>query len=835
MKNFEVFFEKTERLYVSEEDRLFVIKGWAFDKDGCAPKVGVEFEGEKLHESVKIVYENRPDVDAFFPEKQIFGDVGFLITFPVKKEDENGKIVITLSTEDGSVTEVAKVLANLTTTPSYLYEVEEDIRIDHKTIMVRGWMVENPLVTAEKKRIGLETELPKDAIGYSLFVYDSEGNAVEVTRIGERRDDIVNEFSLSDTTFPYGFLISWDYKENEVYTLQLGEEGNNHAYRLDVAAIQAEKRERERHFANFKHMVKFRDAHLVEDDKRFIKAHGFKEYKELLQRRYQPSDPLYQAYFDAHKASEEELKRQTAECKEDSFEGPMISVVVPTYNTPKHYLIDMIESVRTQSYQNWQLCVADGSEGNAMIERMLKSYHKKDPRIVYTICEKNGGISGNTNAALDLAAGDYIALLDHDDMLSPDALYEVAKVIKSHEDADCVYSDEDKFADDVNDHYQPAFKPDFNIDLLRSCNYITHLFVVRRDIMEKAGRFNTECDGSQDLDVILRCTENARNVYHIPKILYYWRCHPGSVAMNPQSKTYAYEAAKRAITNHLTRTEVPFDSVVDIPDRPGFYRVNYPLEEKKITVIVIRQGEEICAQKTIESLKKNSSYTNFEVLTANLADAKPGEHPATILNRMVRHATGEYLLFLYDDMEIKNPDILRVMLSDCEREDMGAVGAKIYYKDDLMFHTGIVLGYGDFAGRLLSDLNASEIYRYAKYANAMKQHNVSAVSAACMMTKKEDFNCLGGFDETLNGAYYDVDYCLRLSKEGKKVLYEPQAEIYLCKEKYPLHALVKTTYDGYEDDIAYLNEKWRKELESGDTYYNPNFSKKLLRYDIAEE
>ncbi len=795
---FHIYLETAKRFYETKDTSLYVIKGWGFYKDGTAGKVKVNFDGEILEQ--RETYEARPDIEKIFSNKNVSGEVGFHIFVRIKKEDEGKTFNLSYESANKDKEEVFADLTNLATESSYLSKVEKELRGDE--ISVRGWAIFNPEASVTRK-----PEMPFD-----LVLTDIVGHPVECKKISEIREDVIRQYAIEDENCTCGFEVIWKYDPEKVYVLTVGTEDNRVSHIMDLPLMLAEEREKDRRYKNLRHMMEKKDPYRWADDRMYIKREGLGAYLNLVKKRFTPIDPVYQKYFEKHRASKSELQRQVAE----KLNGPMISIVVPTYNTRPDFLRDMIDSVIDQTYTNWQLCIGDGSEGNKELEAILEEYHQKDERIVYTIGEKNLGISGNTNIALRLATGDYIALLDHDDMLAPEALYEVVKVILSHEDADCVYSDEDKFTDEVKDHYQPAYKPDFNPDFLRSCNYITHLFVVKKEIVDRIGEFNSDCDGSQDFDFILRCTEAARNVYHIPKILYYWRCHPGSVALNPGSKNYAYEAAVRAVTGHCDRLGVAYDSVEQIPNTVGIYRVNYKLEPKKISVIIIKDGNSHTME---DSLRGKASYNNYEVILTEGATAKD-------CNEAVKKATGEYLLFVHSNMEVMREDFLEKLLASCERPEVDVVGGKVYYEDDTIYHLGVVMGYHELAGRLLAGRHEIE---FGQYANAVLQQNISAVLSVCMMVESSVFEKSGGFDETFGEAFYDIDFCLRFRK-NRGVVLEPQAELKIHMKKYPGCDIVDEAYDGYEKDVSYAKKKWNDVLNQRDPYYNPHLSMKDLSY-----
>lgn len=808
-EEFHVYIESVKRFYETDDTLLYSIRGWGFDMNtGLAGKVEFDFDGDCT--VVSENYRYRPDLCKIFADKNVTGEPEFNIYFRIKKEDEEKTLAVVYRSVDGEKKETVAEYTEVKTRSSFLCHFEDDYEMDENEIALEGWMVHDPEASVEEN-----TDL-----SFPIAIFDSNGNKVSFTKEEKYRKDVIAQNHISNEDYPYGFILRWKYDENERYTIRMGTKNDHVDEAINIREMRFFKAEESRRYLNLLQMLKNRDAKMREDDKWYLKEHGFAAYRKLVKKRFEPLDPKYQKYFDSHKASKKELERQAKE----NLDGPVYSIVVPTYNTREDFLRDMIESVRNQSYSKWQLCIADGSEGNKKLEAILEEYHQKDSRIVYTICEKNGRISGNTNAALKLVTGDYIALLDHDDMLAPEALYEVTKVILENEDADVVYTDEDKFTDEVKDHYQPAFKPDFHPDFLRACNYITHLFVVKKEIVDKVGEFDPNCDGSQDYDFILRCTEQAKKVYHIPKILYYWRCHPGSVALNPESKSYAYDAAKRALEGHLKRKGVAFDSVCDIPNTLGIYRVNYTLTKKKVSVILL--GKEVKTTET--SIKEKTSYGDYEIIGATSSDVTSGEKLSKRLNEAVAQATGEYVLFLDSNMDVLTPDFMEKLLATCERSDVGVAGGKIFYEDDTVYQVGVVMGYHDLCGRLLAGRHHIEM---GQYANAVLQQNTSAVLASCMMVEKKLFEELGGFDEHFTGAFFDVDFCLRAREKGLLISFEPEAQFVIHKDKYPGCDIVDEKYVGYDADVKYAKEKWSDVLKKRDPNYNPNLSLKRLSYD----
>ena len=357
-------------------------------------------------------------------------------------------------------------------------------------------------------------------------------------------------------------------------------------------------------------MIKKLNPYTVQKGFRYLKHYGPKEFWIRLHERFEPEEVPYGPWYEAYVPDEAELNRQRRSRLD--YE-PLISVAVPAYRTPKLFLSQMLDSLLAQTYKNWELCIANGSPQDEDMREVLEEYSARDKRICVQDLTENLGIAGNTNAALSMASGEFAGILDHDDLLAPNALFEIAKALGRDRSLDAVYTDEDKVTTDLKEHFQPHLKPDFNLDLLRSNNYICHFFVVRREILKKVGGFRQEFDGAQDYDFIFRCVEQAEKVGHIPEILYHWRTHKASTADNPASKMYAFDAGKRAIEAHLKRTGVK-GTVSHTPDL-GFYRVTYPVQgEPLISVIIPNKDEKETLKACIESIREKTEYSNYEIL-----------------------------------------------------------------------------------------------------------------------------------------------------------------------------------------------------------------------------
>lgn len=528
------------------------------------------------------------------------------------------------------------------------------------------------------------------------------------------------------------------------------------------------------------------------------------------------------------------------------------SIVVPLYNTPARFLHEMIRSVLDQTYGNWELCMADGSDAqHENVGQICKQYVRKDSRIHYVKLEKNLGISGNTNACLEMSTGDYIGLFDHDDLLHPAALFEVMRAI-CEQDADFIYTDENTFHDKPEDAFCPHFKPDFAPDTLRANNYICHFTVFKRQLMDQAGRFNSKYDGSQDFDMVLRLTEKAEKIFHIPEILYFWRAHKDSVAQGIEAKPYVIEAAKGAITEHLSR--VGLEGFVEDTVVPSMYRIKYTIKAiPKISIIIANCDHADDLRKCITSIQKLTTYKNWEIIIVennsieiatrdyyqelqqleNIKivtwEAKNGEFNYSAINNYgAKFATGEYILLLNNDTEVISADWIQEMLMFAQRTDVGAVGAKLYYFDDTIQHAGIGIDILTLAGHYHRGFDRCD---FGYMGRLIYAHNVSAVTAACMMIRRNVWKEVGGLDETFQVAFNDVDLCMRIRQAGYLIVWTPYAELYHYESKSRGYDDTPEKQKRFEGEVRRFQTRWAKELAAGDPYYNPNLT--LDREDFS--
>ena len=551
--------------------------------------------------------------------------------------------------------------------------------------------------------------------------------------------------------------------------------------------------------------------------------------------------------------SEEEAKRQ----RQEQFPRMVkFSILVPLYNTPEMFLKEMIESVVNQTYENWELCLADGSDENhSYIEGMVEEYRKKTgkDKILYRKLEKNEGISGNTNQCLKMATGEFIGLFDHDDILHPSVLYEYVKVI-NEKNADYIYCDETTFkSGDINKMLTLHFKPDYAIDNLRANNYICHFSVFARELLDGTELFRSRFDGSQDHDMILRLTDRAKNVVHVPKLLYYWRSHPDSVASDIGAKPYAIEAAKGAVADHLRRHGFEHFQITSTRAFETIFKIRYQIiGSPLISIIIANKDHTEDLKRCITSILEKSTYENFEIIVVENNSTEraifdyyeelkenekirvitfEGEFNYSAVNNLgARHARGEYLLLLNNDTQVITVNWMEELLMYAQRSDVGAAGGKLYYANKTIQHAGVVLGLG--AHRTAGHSHYGQHRDNLGYMGRLcYAQDVSAVTGACLMVKKSLFEEVGGLDEGFAISLNDVDFCLKLREKGYLNVFTPFAEL------YHLESVSRGLDDGgekaerYNQESERFREKWKEVLRAGDPYYNPNFS--LDRSDFA--
>ena len=588
---------------------------------------------------------------------------------------------------------------------------------------------------------------------------------------------------------------------------------------------------------------------------RYLKNNGFKRSfirlkekiieKALNSKNEKIEQENYLKWIKNNEPTEEELNKQRKHVFKYS---PKISIIVPMYNTPENYFLELVESIKEQTYTNWELCLADGSPQK---QDFIQDVVNSDARIIYKFLNGNFGISGNSNEAIKLATGDYFALLDHDDLLPKFSLYEIVRAINQDPEAEFIYTDEDKIAEEKDKRLGPHFKSDFAPDTLRSYNYICHFSIFKKSLMDRLVGFNDEFNGSQDYDIILRATEQANRIIHIPKILYHWRINANSVASSSSAKPYGYVAAKKAILASLKRQNIEAD--IEDSNILGLYRVKYKVKgEPKVSIIILNKDHIKDLKKCVKSILK-STYKNIEIIIVenNSTDKRTFKYYELLKNNEaykekikvitytgkdfnysklnnygVKNSSGDYLVFMNNDIQILSYDWIENMLGTVQRDDVGAVGAKLIYPDGRIQHAGVVLNFTGVAGHVNAQMRNNAV---GYMGRIMIQQNFSAVTAALMMVSRKDFNNVGGFDEDLAVSYNDIDLCLKFRNIGKVNVYDPYVIAYHYESKTRGYEDTIEKKQRLEKEANILKNKWKKFFEREDPYFNINF-----RHDVPD-
>lgn len=665
-----------------------------------------------------------------------------------------------------------------------------------------------------------------------------DGKNVPIDVRWKYRKDVMDVFPELEETVKCGFEIYVPEQNGRKFSLHLYANGKETKYIVSLDKV--------RHGESGHDTVSLFQKGIC-----YWKQYGVKRTIRKIIRKIQGKKDTvsYEDFLKKYGVKEEELARQRQEVFEN---GPCFSIAVPLYQTKEKYLREMIESVQAQTYTNWELCLADGSGREHSLQPVVGEYIAKDKRIKYCLLDSNEGIAGNTNEALKMADGDFVVLTDHDDLLSPEALYQCAKAVQKEPQTDVIYSDEDKVDMSGKKFFEPHFKSDYNIDLLCTMNYICHLFVVRKDVMERAGLFESCYDGAQDHDFILRCTEKAEHIVHIPKVLYHWRCHAQSTSENPESKLYAFENGCKAVKAHYDRIGIP----AEVEQGPfyGMYRTHYLWKEQPLVSILIPNKDHVTdLKKCMDSIEEKSTYRNFEFIivennsteeetfayykeiekrdNVRVLYYKEDFNYSRINNFGAKEANGEYVLLLNNDTEMIEPDSIKEMLDVCMRPDVGIVGAKLIFEDNTIQHAGVIIGFGGVAGHAFIGQDRDD---NGYFSRIISVQDLSAVTAACLMVRRSVFDEVEGLNEEFKVAFNDIDFCLKVRKAGYLVVYNPYAQFYHYESKSRGQEDSADKVARFQQEIGLFGERWGELLEHGDPYYNPNLTLDKADFSLKE-
>lgn len=801
------FFVEKIRFHLYEENTISFV-GWYFDGHVRERKIRAFLDSKEctIHCNVHSGAEVRQKYLGNFNE--INDEIIGMVSLP--QNWENGKRLTLAVNEDGREKTVYSIavgkLKKIQTKLDYYIETEKMIEGD---LVIIGWC------------------MGASEVHFTLL--DEQGNILPTEVSRYYRKDLKAVFPEHDADRKPGFQVKAD----------LHDRSGIKKVRL---VMEDEKKHRTvcvlKEFGSENKVLRY--AAKAGNAVRYLERNGMSATVRKIQTKLGKKEASSYEQWRAHyEPKPEEIEQQR---KTEFGYTPLFSIVVPLYKTNEQFLKEMIGSIECQTYANWELCLADGS-ADGSLTKLLEQYATANSKIKYVSLTENKGISGNTNEALALAKGDYIVLVDHDDIVPPEALFEFAKALNEDETIDVLYSDEDKVSMNGKKYFEPHFKSDYNPDLLCSMNYICHLFAVRRSLQQQIGTFRSEYDGAQDYDFIFRCCEAAQNIRHIPKILYHWRCHMESTAANPESKLYAFEAGRKAIEAHYQRMGIPVH--VEHAQFYGMYHTVYDWKEEPLISIIIPNKDHIDdLEKCMNSIYEKSNYHNFEFVivennsteqeTFAFYEKMKREHEnvkvlyykgefnySKINNFGVSEAAGDYLLLLNNDTEIINADCLAEMVHYCMREDVGIVGARLYYADDTIQHAGAVIGFGGMAGHTFIGKSRYDIGYFGRIVCAQ---DYSAVTAACLMTKRSVYEAVGGLDEKYQVAFNDIDYCLKVRKFGKLVVYNPYAELYHYESKSRGLEDTPEKVERFSGEVERLVTNWPEYFEKGDPYYNKNLT-----------
>lgn len=794
------------RFHLKKENTL-LIRGWYPQDNPQGRQVKVYLDEQELSGTVKVKSGVTVRQRYLRYQENISEELTIEVELP--SDWQNKKQLSIMDTRKTQEWQIVKItVKQLKKKQSGLEYFIETANVSENVLTISGW--------------GIGTEELK----VSLKI---DGKPVKDIQVKKNyRRDVMEVFEEAPEKYEAGFQISVPVKQAKKLEVVLEAGTKKSVYKTSMAAAASGKGSAAALNAFQKFFI-------------YCKKEGLSStFHRIEVKLFHKKDTFtYERWRKDNQITREELDEQR---KAQFSYQPKFSIVVPLFQTKEIYLRALVESVENQTYGNWELCLADGSGADSPLGKIVAEYQKKGLNICYQILEENKGISENTNAAIQMATGEYIVLADHDDIIAENALYECAKAVNLDKNIDVLYSDEDKIDMAGKKYFDPNFKPDLNMDLLCSMNYICHLFVVKKSVIDKVGMLRSEFDGAQDHDFILRCVEAAGKVYHIPKVLYHWRCHINSTAANPESKLYAFEAGRKAVEEHYKRVGVP--AKVEHSSFYGMFRTRYCWQEQPLISIIIPNKDHVeDLKKCMDSIEQKSVYRNFEfVIVENNSTEeetfqyykeleqrenvrvvyyKGGFNFSKINNYGATYAKGEYLLLLNNDTEIINPECLEELLGYCMREEVGIVGAKLCYEDDTIQHAGVVIGFGGMAGHAFIE---SSRYDTGYMGRIMCAQDYSAVTAACMMTKKSVFDAVGGLTEELEVAFNDIDYCLKVRELGKLVVYNPYAELYHYESKSRGMEDTPEKVERFNSEVAKFCERWEEILRKGDPYYNPNLT-----------
>ena len=816
-----ILWSVDKKIYSDKEDHTLAITGWAITRDQSECDFILYGSGKELSVPEPSRCE-RADVAKDLKEtkdiKEV-GNVGFTVKIPeiIKLAEEHEKLQLALRAGDEKEIiweATAAEVKDFCEESLIEYHIDEEQITQESILTVRGWVV---------------NQLEPDEI----FVQGTDGKVLECTITRQRRPDVEEAKGISEEEKRnLGFSITVNLENTNDQNICICFRGKDvqKIYTVNVKKIKREN-------TGLYQQMKLLSLKNRQKNQEYIKKNGIGRFIRYVRNsQLKDGDQDYEDWLKDHVAFRKELKRQRNAVFSYS---PLISIVMVVTDTDEQRLKSVIDAYTEQTYGNWQLCLADACEGEETGEFLRKKY-KKEIRLSYKKVTENNGISGNLNASLKLAMGEYVLFAGQEIIPEPDALFQMVKAI-TEKKADMIYTDEDEISADGKHYSEPEFKPDFNLFRLRENNYIGQFWAIRKEILEQAGKFDPEYDGAQDYDMLLRCSEQAENIVHIPKIL----CHSMKAEnlITEEQKKKNWEAGRKALEEHYRRAEV--SATAELADKKGWYRSHLTISgEPMISVIIPSKDHINDLELCISSIEEKTTWKNYEIIIVenNSVEKETFVYYETLKNRYpnvriltwkkefnysainnfaVREAQGEYLLFLNNDVEIITENWLEEMLQLCQQKDVGMAGAKLYYPDDTIQHAGVVVGLGGVAAHVLCKL-PRDAEGYMGRLRCVQE--ISAVTAACMMVKTSVFKAVGGFDEELKVAFNDIDLCMKVRKYGVKIVFTPYAELYHYESKSRGMEDTPEKQLRFSREVNCFRRKWERELLKGDPYYNPNLT-----------
>ena len=713
--------------------------------------------------------------------------------------------------------------------------------VDNK-IKIEGWVLPDDL---------------SDNITYKILDNNKQEISYEFEHIN--RVDVLDFYNIKNNdNYDAGFNIEFDVVDDRFYFLYIISNKKIKKIKLSkeiVNNFNSIEYKNKMKFVNFFSKNTFKRAF------EYLMTEGLFNFLDKTKRKLKSltAEYDYDEWYNLTKPNDEQLKIQSQNINNDFSYLPKFSFVIPIYDTKDKFLIKLFDSILNQTYQNFEICIADATDYHDNTNNPKRFFEKlNNPKIKIKYLNQNTSIATNTNEALKLATGDYIILCDHDDEITLDALYEIAKAINNNQNLKFIYSDEDKIDTTSSYYFEPHFKPDFNLDMLLSVNYICHLSCIKKsivdDIINIYGQFErSEYNGAQDYDLFLRLVNllndknELNNIFHIRKVLYHWRSHNLSTSKVASSKDYAFLSGKKAIMDFYKNTNFDFKNVLDVENgySIGLYHTVYKKIDKNnnLDIIIPNKDHIEDLEKCLNSLKK-SSFKNFFVYIVenNSTDERTFEYYKQIKNQFdfdinilyydnifnylkinnfgVNNSKSDYILFLNNDIEMINDNSIEEMLNFIKRDDVGIVGSKLLYPDDTVQHGGVIMGFGGIAGHAFATVSEKRTYMN----RVQMVQDLNAVTAACMMTKRDLFNKVNGFSENLVVAFNDIDYCMKIRELNKLVVYNPYSSFYHYESKTRGYEDTKEKIERFNREIAIFNKKWGDKIIKGDEYYNPNLT-----------